>query len=118
MRLACLSAVVMTTLMSFARTRTPDVGGRVVDEEGTPLPFVNVVLLSLPDSAFIEGAITDEQGAFKIVTDKGGLLKISSIGYQTQYLAAPLAGKGETVVRMREDAQLLGEVVVKAMRQD
>ena len=116
MRLVALTAVVMTTLMSFARTRTPDVGGRVVDEEGNPLPFVNVVLLSLPDSTFIEGAITDEQGAFKIVTNKGGLLKVSSIGYQTQYITIPLAGRNEAVIRMKEDAQLLGEVVVKAMR--
>ena len=110
---AVLLAAVMMSVMSFARTRTPDFGGRVVDEDGNPLPFVNVVLLTPTDSAFVEGAITDEQGMFKITTAvTGGLLKVSSIGYETLYLRAADA----LTIRMKEDAQLLGEVVVKAMR--
>lgn len=112
-RLTALTAAMMMTMMSAARTRTPDFGGRVTDEEGNPLAFVNVVLLSLPDSTFIEGAITDEQGVFKIVTAaNGGLLKVSSIGYETLYMRAADA----LTIRMKEDTQLLGEVVVKAMR--
>ena len=70
--------------MSFAETQ--DIGGKVIDENGEPLSYVNVVLLSLPDSAFVQGAVTDEQGVFNIVTDKTeGLLKVSSVGYETIY---------------------------------
>ena len=98
----------MMTMMSFAKTQ--DWGGRVIDEKGEPMPYVNVVLLSLPDSAFVQGAMTDEQGMFKIVTDiKQGLFKVTSVGYQTLYINA---GEGLTI-QMKEDTQLLSEVVVK-----
>ena len=56
----------MTALMALmtmtAQAKTQDWGGRVIDEKGEPMPFVNVVLLSLPDSAFVQGGMTDEQG--------------------------------------------------------
>ena len=107
-RLAVLMAAMMMTMMSFAKTQ--DWGGRVIDEKGEPMPFVNVVLLSLPDSAFVQGAMTDEQGVFKIVTDvNDGLFKVTSVGYQTLYIKA---GQDLTI-QMKEDTQLLKEVVVK-----
>ena len=103
-----LVAVMMMTMMSFAKTQ--DFGGKVVDERGEPLPFVNVVLLSLPDSVFVQGATTDDQGMFNIVTNcTSGLLKVSSVGYETQYVTAA-AG---LTIRLREDSQMLKEVVVK-----
>ncbi len=106
--LALLSAVTVS-VASFAMA--PDMSGTVLDEKGEPMPFVNVVMLSLPDSTFIQGAMTDDQGRFQIVTPKNGaLLKVSCIGYQTQYLNAV---EGLTV-KMKEDALLLGEVVVKS----
>jgi hypothetical protein len=82
----------------------------VIDEKGEPMPFVNVVLLSLPDSAFVQGGMTDEQGMFKIVTDVNeGLFKVTCVGYETLYIKA---GQDLTI-QMKEDAQLLNEVVVK-----
>ena len=102
-------AAMMMTMMSFAKTQ--DWGGRVIDEKGEPMPFVNVVLLSLPDSAFVQGAMTDEHGVFKIVTNvNNGVFKVSSVGYQTLYINA---GEGLTI-QMKEDTQILGEVVVKS----
>ena len=109
MRLAALFAAVMMSLNTMAKTH--DVGGRVTDENGQPMAFVNVVLLSLPDSTFVQGAVTDEQGHFKIATSTNeGLFKVSSIGYETQYLKA---ADGLTI-RMKEETQALGEVVVKS----
>ncbi len=107
-RLAVLMAAIMMTMMSFAKTQ--DFGGRVLDEKGEPMPYVNVVLLSLPDSAFVQGAMTDMDGVFKIVTDiNQGLFKVTSVGYQTLYIKA---GQDLTI-QMKEDTQLLSEVVVK-----
>ena len=101
-------AVVMIAMTAQARTQ--DWGGRVIDEKGVPMPFVNVVLLSLPDSAYVQGGMTDEQGMFKIVTDmNNGLFKLTSVGYQTLYIKA---GQDLTI-QMKEDTQLLKEVVVK-----
>ena len=101
-------AAMMMTMMSFAKTQ--DFGGQILDEKGEPMPYVNVVLLSLPDSAFVQGAMTDEQGVFKIVTDiSDGLFKVTSVGYQTLYINAG----NDLTIQMKEDTQLLKEVVVK-----
>ena len=107
-RLTALIALLIITMSAQAKTQ--DWGGRVIDEKGEPMPFVNVVLLSLPDSAFVQGGMTDEQGVFKIVTDiNEGLFKVTSVGYQTLYIKA---GQDLTI-QMKEDTQLLKEVVVK-----
>ena len=104
-----LMAAMMITITMAAKTQ--DWGGRVIDEKGEPMPYVNVVLLSLPDSAFVQGAMTDMDGVFKIVTEiNEGLFKLTSVGYQTLYINA---GQNLTI-QMKEDTQLLSEVVVKA----
>lgn len=109
LRFAALMAAMMMTMTVQAKTQ--DWGGLVVDENGEPMPYVNVVLLSLPDSVFVQGAMTDEHGVFKIVTNvNNGVFKVSSVGYQTLYINA---GEGITI-QMKEDTQILGEVVVKS----
>ena len=109
LRFAALMAAMMMTMTVQAKTQ--DWGGLVVDEKGEPMPYVNVVLLSLPDSVFVQGAMTDEHGVFKIVTNvNNGVFKVSSVGYQTLYINA---GEGLTI-QMKEDTQILGEVVVKS----
>ncbi len=108
-RLAALA--VAWTMVVAASAKTQDYSGKVIDEKGQPVAFVNVVLLSLPDSAFVQGAVSDEQGAFHIVTNvSDGLLKLSSVGYETLFVKA---ANGLTIT-MKEDAQMLGEVVVKS----
>ena len=107
-RMTVLMAAMMITMTMAAKTQ--DWGGRVIDEKGEPMPYVNVVLLSLPDSAFVQGAMTDMDGVFKIVTEiNEGLFKLTSVGYQTLYINA---GQNLTI-QMKEDTQLLSEVVVK-----
>ena len=107
-RITALMALMMITMTAQAKTQ--DWGGRVIDEKGEPMPYVNEVLLSLPDSAFVQGAMTDMDGVFKIVTDVNqGLFKVTSVGYQTLYINA---GQNLTI-QMKEDTQLLSEVVVK-----
>ena len=60
--------------------------GKITDEKNVPLPYANVVALSLPDSAFVAGTTTDLQGNFKLEQVKEGqLIRISSIGYVTVY---------------------------------
>ena len=53
MNIRILATVIalMTTAVAFGKA--PDLSGRVLDEKGEPMPFVNVVMLSLPDSAFV-----------------------------------------------------------------
>ena len=110
-RMVASMAAVMMAVTALAKS--PDMIGTVLDENGQPMPFVNVVLLTLPDSTFVQGAMTDDQGHFHIVTpENDGLLKVSSVGYETQFLNAQ--GANGIVIRMNEASLMLGEVVVKS----
>lgn len=85
--------------------------GTVTDDQ-QPLPYANVALLSLPDSTFVTGTITDEQGCFVLKeTVPSGLVRISSVGYATVYKEAR-ADMG--VIVLQPDAHMLQEVVVKS----
>lgn len=89
------------------------VSGKVIDENGQPLPYANVVLMSLPDSAFVSGTISDEDGTFTLeTTSENQVVKISSIGYKT--ICKPVTPANIGMVRLVPDTQQLGEVVVKA----
>ena len=89
------------------------VSGKLIDENSQPLPYANVVLLSLPDSAFVSGTVSGEDGTFTLeATSQNQIVKISSIGYKTVYKLTVPANIG--IVQLASDAQLLGEVVVKA----
>ena len=88
------------------------VSGKLIDENSNPLPYANVVLLSLPDSAFVNGTISGEDGSFTLeATSENQIVKISSIGYKTVYKPTTPAHIG--IVQLVSDAQMLGEVVVK-----
>ena len=56
------------------------------------------------------GAITDMNGKFSFDAPNDGILVISFIGYTTQEM--PIKGKSEFIVTLKEDAELLDEVVV------
>lgn len=44
--------------------------GRVVDEEGNPIEFANISLLSPADSAFLTGGVSNESGYFTIPCER------------------------------------------------
>ena len=61
------------------------------------------------------GTVTKDDGTFTIETDRNDeLLKVSSVGYQTQYIQARQGNVGD--IQMQPDNQTLGEVVVKGYR--
>lgn len=41
-----------------------NVSGKLLDEQGNPLPYANVVMLAWPDLAFVAGTVSDDNGAF------------------------------------------------------
>ena len=72
----CISA--MTPMMA------QNITGKVVDVNGEPLAFANVVLLNRQDSAFVKGAVSGEDGRFSIDSFcNGGIIKVTSVGYKT-----------------------------------
>lgn len=96
--------------MAIQASKLPDVGGQIVNAEGKPVEFANVVILD-KDSTFVQGTTSDGEGRFHIVTpETTGILKISSIGYVTQYVDI---SEFNGMVRLADDTQMLGEVTVK-----
>ena len=71
---------VVSTTSIYSQT----VAGKIVDESNQPIEFANIVCLSLPDSTFIYGTISDQDGKFTIPENSSkGILRISSVGYAT-----------------------------------
>ena len=108
-RMFTSAALVMMTMSALGKTQ--DVDGRVIDQNGDPLGFVSVALLTA-DSTYIQGATSDENGAFMIqTTDACCILRLSFIGYRTQYV--DVKGTNVGTIQMEEDQPLLSEIIVK-----
>lgn len=62
------------------------VQGRVVDAQGEPLAFANILLLTAADSAFVKGEIADEQGGFRFANLQPGAYRceVSMVGVTNQ----------------------------------
>jgi len=104
--------LLLCSLASSFGLSAQTISGKLVDEQNQPLLYANVVLLSLPDSAFVSGTISGEDGAFTLeATSQNQIVKISSIGYKTVCKSVSPANIG--IVQLVSDAQMLGEVVVK-----
>lgn len=70
-----------------------------------------VIGASILEKGTANGVITDFDGNFTInVSDDKAILKISFVGYATQDV--PVAGKTSLIVVLKEDSELLDEVVV------
>lgn len=59
--------------------------GSVVDVEGNPIPYANVMVYSVPDSVLQTGAISDEDGIFTIDYSNTGtfLLQVKHLSFET-----------------------------------
>ena len=89
------------------------VTGRIIDQDGAPLPYVNVVLLNPADSAFINGGVSNENGDVVIPCNQEEVVaKVSCIGYKTIYRRCAQGALGN--IQMAEDAIQLNGVKVKA----
>lgn len=85
--------------------------GKLVDQEGQPLPYANI-MLQTEDSTFVDGTISNETGIFKLTNNgRGKFARISSIGYSTIYREIISTDMGTIVLGI--DPQLLAEVIVK-----
>ena len=94
-------------------TMSQNISGKVVDANGEPLAFANVVLLSRRDSAFVKGAVSGADGRFTINSAcNGGIIRFSSVGYKTVW--KDCTGESIGTITMEDDTRMLGEVVVKS----
>jgi hypothetical protein len=89
--------------------------GRVIDENGQPVSFANIALLSYQDSTLINGGISNENGDFVIPCDwKKVILRITYVGYKTITKVVNVAALG--VIKIQPENFTLKAVTVKGER--
>lgn len=81
------------------------VTGNIIDEKGTPLPGVYVKMT--PDSVL---AVADVDGKFTVFVAENTTLIFSFMGFRDEKVK--LKNQTDIKVRMKEDSELLSEVVV------
>ena len=105
------TATVRSASVETRQTPVQTITGRVQTRSGEPLAYANVVLLSMPDSTFVKGAVTVDDGTFSLEARcNGGIIRVSSVGYKDTTVGC--TGSDAGTIIMEEDAQLLGEVEV------
>lgn len=109
-RLIVLSMLAVLVLPALAKG---DWRGKVVDENGEPVAYANVAVLSKADSTVVCGVITTEDGTFNIVTNEtDGIMMVAMLGYKTVYLA-PV--DGAVITLSDDDTQMLQGAVASAV---
>ena len=105
---------------SPTETRDGTLTGKVFDESlDAPLPYVNVLLLD-QDRKTLTGAITDENGLFKLVDVPEGkhILSVQYIGFQTIEIPVTIGDPKYKVdvgtIRLKESLTALDEINVIA----
>lgn len=109
--LSTLLVLVFAAMAGFSK----NIKGTIHDEKGQPLPYVNVVLMK--DTAFVDGRVSDERGAFLFenASTAADQIKISMIGYEVLVMPVPADGDLKTIT-LSPSSVMLGEVVVNGSR--
>lgn len=91
--------------------------GKITDEKAQPMPYVTLQLTT-PDSVFIQGTTTDEQGNYKLTEVGPGdyLLFLSSVGYEQKVYPFRQENKDRALpdIILKSSSVALQEVEVKA----
>ena len=82
--------------------------GKIVDANGEPLIGVSVL-----EKGTANGTITDFEGNYTLTVPEGSTLQFSYIGYKATEM--PVSNQSSINLTMREDSEMLDEVVVTAL---
>ncbi|RYY25054.1 MAG: SusC/RagA family TonB-linked outer membrane protein, partial [Chitinophagaceae bacterium] len=91
------------------QSQVPTITGTIKDEKGVPIPYVSVVIKGKPNA----GTTSDAEGNFRIAAERGNVLVLSGVGFETKEVTL---GAGNSInVVLGEGKVDLSEVVVTAM---
>ncbi|MES2005620.1 MAG: TonB-dependent receptor [Bacteroidota bacterium] len=104
--------------------QTVTISGQVKDSKSkTVLPYVNIVLKTKTDTAFVAGTITNEEGRFLLTNMKSGIYILETTysnfsKYRQEIIVGSLSPFLDAgVIELKEDPKLLSEVTVSSSRQ-
>ena len=104
--LSLLTVLLLTSALAFSQIRT--VSGKVVDQQGQPVPFATVKIKGSK-----AGSSADADGNFTIKAKDGDVLQITGTGFSAS--EATVAGTGTLTVKVTRKENSLSEVVVTAL---
>lgn len=93
------------------------INGQCVDEKEQPLAGVNVVVFAATDTTHVlKGAVSNAEGRFSCDNLSAGdyVLRFSMVGFQTLYAEQSLQKDIDARFVLREDSEIIDEVVVTA----
>ena len=103
----------LTFVFVLSVAKSQGISGVVVDEKNEPVAYASISLLQANDSSFVTGTTTDIDGKFSMNGDNADkLLKVSYVGYATQYLQPAL----DMRITMTEAGISVGDVVITGSR--
>lgn len=101
-------------LFAFAQST---IKGTLLNQNKQPVPSANVILLSLPDSTLVKGAISNDKGVFEFLNISNSnklALKITHLEYKDKVLPVNTSDFG--IITLEQSFNELGEVVVSATK--
>lgn len=111
--------IVLFLSSSSALSQEYSLSGKVIAQDGTPIPFANVVLLSSQD-AVVVGAISEDDGSYKFTTVSQGSykLKVSFVGYE-DFISDMITLSRKLImpdIQLLESQEFLDEVSITARK--
>lgn len=99
----------------FGFSQEYSISGKVVDEQGLPIGFANVILMAQNDSTIVNGTSTDDNGFFKLFVVESGIFnfRMSYIGYKEFSKELHIDKDADLgTITLQEETQNLDEVSV------
>jgi outer membrane receptor protein involved in Fe transport len=128
MRAKLISLVILFSFLtsySFGQNKSVTVSGLIKDKaDKSALSYVNVVLKTDKDSAFVTGTVSNEEGRFTLSNIKPNsyYFEIYFIGYVTKRQSIYVGSLSEfldvSTIELEENIKTLGEVVVSAKQDE
>ncbi|AYN04183.1 outer membrane beta-barrel family protein [Flavobacterium sp. 140616W15] len=120
-----LTLALLLVSKTTAQTKSVTISGIIKDKNlKTSIPYVNIVLKSSKNQAFVAGVVSNEEGRFTFSNINSGnyILEISFVGYKTKTQALFVGTLSDyldlSTLELDEDINTLKEVIITASKTD
>ena len=116
---------VLAISVVFGQYKSITVSGQFKDQKTKEtLAYINVVLKTEKDSAFVSGTVSDEEGRFSLsgIVPNNYVLEFSSIGYLTKKMPLFVGSLSEylnlSVIELSDDSYAIEEVIITSKQDE